>query len=264
MTERDAPAHPARSSCDSAPWRGRQRWWRRADGMAGRRSSPSSERFSRINDWVGEKFLSHAPAGARNTRFRPEPRWTIPGLLHHLQSDRVVSGGDICRTGRWRWAAWCETAAAHACRTLETLPGLTYTVKHHCVEGWTAVGTWTGVPLSDGGRDGAAEARGAVSPVRLVRQRLLQRLGPHQRHASSDHPGLRLERPAPDDESRRSAPAVLSGQAGLQADEVSDRNDLYPGSARRLLGRPGLSLARRNLARDPRPRPTLSAAPSGR
>jgi len=33
-------------------------------------------------------------------------------------------------------------------QALETMPSLTYTVKHHCVEGWTAVGTWTGVPLS--------------------------------------------------------------------------------------------------------------------
>jgi len=31
---------------------------------------------------------------------------------------------------------------------LQTLPRLTYTVKHHCVEGWTAIGTWTGVPLA--------------------------------------------------------------------------------------------------------------------
>ena len=31
---------------------------------------------------------------------------------------------------------------------IEALPRLSYTVKHHCVEGWTAIATWTGVPLS--------------------------------------------------------------------------------------------------------------------
>ena len=31
---------------------------------------------------------------------------------------------------------------------LQQLPRITYTVKHHCVEGWTAVATWTGVPFS--------------------------------------------------------------------------------------------------------------------
>ena len=31
---------------------------------------------------------------------------------------------------------------------LERLPRVSYTVKHHCVEGWTAIATWTGVPVS--------------------------------------------------------------------------------------------------------------------
>lgn len=30
---------------------------------------------------------------------------------------------------------------------LKALPRTTYTVKHHCVEGWTAIATWTGVPV---------------------------------------------------------------------------------------------------------------------
>ena len=29
-----------------------------------------------------------------------------------------------------------------------SVPRITYTVKHHCVEGWTAIATWTGVPVS--------------------------------------------------------------------------------------------------------------------
>jgi DMSO/TMAO reductase YedYZ molybdopterin-dependent catalytic subunit len=28
------------------------------------------------------------------------------------------------------------------------MPRVSYTVKHHCVEGWTAVATWHGVPVS--------------------------------------------------------------------------------------------------------------------
>jgi DMSO/TMAO reductase YedYZ molybdopterin-dependent catalytic subunit len=31
---------------------------------------------------------------------------------------------------------------------IEAMPSVTYTVKHHCVEGWTAIATWTGIPLS--------------------------------------------------------------------------------------------------------------------
>src|SRR5256886_17669883 len=28
------------------------------------------------------------------------------------------------------------------------MPRVTYTVKHHCVEGWSAIATWHGVPVS--------------------------------------------------------------------------------------------------------------------
>jgi len=31
---------------------------------------------------------------------------------------------------------------------LEALPSVRYTVKHHCVEGWTAIASWAGVPVS--------------------------------------------------------------------------------------------------------------------
>ena len=31
---------------------------------------------------------------------------------------------------------------------LMRMPRATYTVKHHCVEGWTAIATWHGVPVS--------------------------------------------------------------------------------------------------------------------
>jgi DMSO/TMAO reductase YedYZ molybdopterin-dependent catalytic subunit len=30
---------------------------------------------------------------------------------------------------------------------IQRLYELSYTVKHHCVEGWSAIATWTGVPL---------------------------------------------------------------------------------------------------------------------
>jgi DMSO/TMAO reductase YedYZ molybdopterin-dependent catalytic subunit len=30
---------------------------------------------------------------------------------------------------------------------LKRMPNVTYTVEHHCVEGWSAIATWTGVPV---------------------------------------------------------------------------------------------------------------------
>jgi DMSO/TMAO reductase YedYZ molybdopterin-dependent catalytic subunit len=31
---------------------------------------------------------------------------------------------------------------------LQALPRVRYTIKHHCVEGWSAIATWTGAPLA--------------------------------------------------------------------------------------------------------------------
>ena len=38
--------------------------------------------------------------------------------------------------------------ASFTLEMLQAMPRVTYTVKHHCVEGWTAIATWTGVPLA--------------------------------------------------------------------------------------------------------------------
>jgi hypothetical protein len=46
---------------------------------------------------------------------------------------------------------------------------------------------------------------------------------------------------------QRPAPAVLPDQAGVQADQVPDQDDVHPRSARRELGGPGISLVRRTL-----------------
>jgi DMSO/TMAO reductase YedYZ molybdopterin-dependent catalytic subunit len=44
------------------------------------------------------------------------------------------------------------------------MPRTTYTVKHHCVEGWSAIATWHGVPVS------AVAARcGMLPQARYVR-----------------------------------------------------------------------------------------------
>ena len=41
---------------------------------------------------------------------------------------------------------------------------MTYTVKHHCVEGWSAIGTWTGTPLR-----ALAERAGVAPGARYIR-----------------------------------------------------------------------------------------------
>ena len=74
--------------------------------------------------------------------------------------------------------------------------------------------------------------------------------------ASAMHPQTILayaqnDRPLP--RTGRAAPAVLAGQARLQAHQVPHRDDLHRRAARRVLGGPGVSLARRSLTLSSRP-----------
>jgi DMSO/TMAO reductase YedYZ molybdopterin-dependent catalytic subunit len=99
--------------------------------------------MSRLNDWVGENILQSSsrlakvyPVTARSS--------TMPG--YHIS--REVPALD---TGaRWALEVGGEVKAPTSLtlEMLQQLPRITYTVKHHCVEGWTAVATWSGVPFS--------------------------------------------------------------------------------------------------------------------
>ncbi|HEY8022585.1 MAG TPA: molybdopterin-dependent oxidoreductase [Thermoanaerobaculia bacterium] len=106
---------------------------------------PTLGRVSRLNDWVGEKvFLSDgrlAPQYPRSAR-TPEPSFPAYSISRPLptlddpESWLLEVGGLVAKP------------ANLALEVIQTLPRITYTVKHHCVEGWTAIGTWTGAPLA--------------------------------------------------------------------------------------------------------------------
>ncbi|HEY7637195.1 MAG TPA: molybdopterin-dependent oxidoreductase [Gemmatimonadales bacterium] len=109
---------------------------------------PKLRAFSRINDWVGEKILMSSrlapeyPVSAR-TADRNFPAYSIT-YTH--------TGGFPVLRDPAAWALDVGGLVRKPVRLpldrLQALPRVTYTVKHHCVEGWTAIGTWTGVPVS--------------------------------------------------------------------------------------------------------------------
>ncbi|HWN17526.1 MAG TPA: molybdopterin-dependent oxidoreductase [Gemmatimonadales bacterium] len=110
---------------------------------------PRLRAFSRINDWVGEKVLfsprrmaREYPVAAR-TSMQNFPAYSI--TYNRTGSFPVL--GDL-RDWRLEIGGLVKNPVRLSLQALETLPRLTYTVKHHCVEGWTAIATWTGVPLS--------------------------------------------------------------------------------------------------------------------
>jgi DMSO/TMAO reductase YedYZ molybdopterin-dependent catalytic subunit len=97
---------------------------------------------SRANDWIGEHLLlSHRPAreypvSARSGKL---PVYHISRELPILDPSKpwmLTVGGEVKQPVRLTR------------EMLGQFPSLGYTVKHHCVEGWTAVASWTGVPFS--------------------------------------------------------------------------------------------------------------------
>ena len=109
---------------------------------------PRLRLFSRVNDWIGEKiFLGRN----RLAREYPVSARTAPAdfpaySITYNDTGRFPS---VTQSG---WGLEVGGLVRNPLRLtremIEALPAVTYTVKHHCVEGWTAIGTWTGVPVS--------------------------------------------------------------------------------------------------------------------
>lgn len=119
---------------------------------------PALRGVSRFNDWVGERLLSHgrlARKYSRTQRTASFPNYHISRMTPVLEDP----------------AAWRLEVTGLVRRELElsrpeieALTRLTYTVKHHCVEGWSAIATWTGTPLQT-----VAELAGVLPEARYVR-----------------------------------------------------------------------------------------------
>ena len=98
---------------------------------------------SRLNDWVGEKILysptrlarTYDPSG-RSTSF---PRYFVSRTMPVLADP-----------GAWRLKVdgLVRQSLVLSLDDLMRMPRASYTVKHHCVEGWTAIATWHGVPVA--------------------------------------------------------------------------------------------------------------------
>lgn len=110
---------------------------------------PRLRAISRINDWVGEKILL---SPTRLAREYPVSARTPPGRFPAYSITANRTGQFPTPPGGREWAlevgGLVRTPARLTRAMIEALPRVTYTVKHHCVEGWTAVATWTGVPVS--------------------------------------------------------------------------------------------------------------------
>jgi len=109
----------------------------------GRLITPQLATVSRINDWVGEHILLSrsrlAPTYDTARRSGSMPSYFISDstpLLPDPDGWALEVGGLVRKPMRLTRPM------------LEALPRVSYTVKHHCVEGWTAIASWAGVPVA--------------------------------------------------------------------------------------------------------------------
>lgn len=116
-----------------------------ACGWQGGPLVPVLRAVSRFNDVIGEKVLLSAhrlapqyPVSARTPeRFFPAySQIHPPPQLAEPSAWTLEVGGHVRKPMRL------------SLEMLQALPRVTYTVKHHCVEGWSAIATWTGAPVS--------------------------------------------------------------------------------------------------------------------
>src|SRR5438105_4418136 len=99
--------------------------------------------WSRVNDWVGEKVLFSPTHLART--YSPAERSAM--LPSYFISDMTPMLRDPERW-RLRVQGLVEQRLELSLDDLMRLPRTSYTVKHTCVEGWSAIASWHGAPVS--------------------------------------------------------------------------------------------------------------------
>jgi DMSO/TMAO reductase YedYZ molybdopterin-dependent catalytic subunit len=104
---------------------------------------PGLRSISRMNDWVGEQLLFSPTRLAREYGIAERSR----SLPSYFISDSTPMLAD---PARWRIVVdgLVQTPLALSLDELRSMPRTGYTVKHHCVEGWSAIASWAGVPVS--------------------------------------------------------------------------------------------------------------------
>jgi DMSO/TMAO reductase YedYZ molybdopterin-dependent catalytic subunit len=107
----------------------------------GERLAPVLHRASRFNDWVSERLFSSTRlarqfrADRRSTSF---PDYHISDLTPEVKDPsawHLEVGGLV------------QHALVMPLDEIHRMGRVSYTVEHHCVEGWSAIATWSGLPL---------------------------------------------------------------------------------------------------------------------
>jgi len=109
----------------------------------GRLVRPALLDWSRVNDWVSEKIF-FSPTRLARTYDTAERSAMLPS---YFISDMTPMLSDP-RAWRLRVDGMVAQPLDLSLDDLMAMPCVSYTVKHHCVEGWSAIASWHGVAVS--------------------------------------------------------------------------------------------------------------------
>jgi len=110
---------------------------------ASRRFEPGLRAWSQVNDWVSARLFS----GSRLAREYPVARRSPAAAFPVYYVSRSLPVLRDPSTWRLTVGGLVRKPAVLTLEQIRALPRASYTVKHHCVEGWTAIATWAGVPF---------------------------------------------------------------------------------------------------------------------
>ena len=99
--------------------------------------------WSRVNDWVGEKIF-FSPTHLARTYDVTERSTSLPAYFISAMTPMLEDPA----SWRLRVDGLVAQPLDLSLDDLMRLPRVSYTVKHHCVEGWSAIASWHGVPVS--------------------------------------------------------------------------------------------------------------------
>ena len=124
---------------------------------------------------------------------------------------------------------------------LYQLPQVKQITRHICVEGWSAIGSWTGTPLRDFLKVIGADTPRQICLVPVRRQGRLQFAARHgDRAACADPDDLQVRRRDPAARLRFSDEDQGADKTRLQESEIRDVDGSHQRLQGRLLGRPGV------------------------
>lgn len=113
---------------------------------------------SRFNDWMSARLFSPTKLARKYTN--AERSTGVPN--YYVSSDMPV--WDDPKTWRLAVRGLVNTPLSLTLDDVMAMSRVNYTVKHHCVEGWSAIGSWAGVPMR-----AIAERAGVQPAAKYVR-----------------------------------------------------------------------------------------------